>query len=44
MSQGKSEKTVIHKLKINQLRIKILLTFSHKNYSKILDSVQTTSC
>ena len=31
-SQGKLE---IHKLKFNQWRIKILLNFSHKNYSKI---------
>ena len=31
----KSGKTVIHQLKFNQLRIKILLNFFHWNYSKI---------
>ena len=37
-SQGilsESGKTGIHKLKFNQSRIKILLNFIHKNYSKI---------
>ena len=33
--RDKSGKTVIHKLKFNQSRIKILLYFSHQNYSKI---------
>ena len=29
MSQGKVRETVIYKLKFNQLRIRILLNFSH---------------
>ena len=35
MSQGKVRENVIHKLKFNQSRIKILLNFSYWNYPKI---------